>query len=388
MRILFTALGAYGHVYPLIPLARAARTAGHEVTFATSAAFTEQVRSFDLTPARVGIGILDAFTSLLGGADPGAAELHGRLPQLQGQVFGEVLPRAYLGDLTPLLARYRPDLVVWEHANPGGFLAALQAGIPSVGHGIGRLDAMAQMAETMILPLAGVAAEAGVELPRGSGATEPLLDIYPPSLQGDAATRPPNRIPMRPVPVDPPGELPEWLGERERGRPLIYLTIGTAFGAMASTAQVLNRAAHGAAALDADVLVVTGPSLPPDSLGALPERVRLRSWVPQARLLPMVDLIVHHGGSGTTLAAFAAGVPQLVVPLGADQFGNADAVVATGAGVQLDAATLTAAQVTEAAAALLEDAAIRRRTAEIAAEIAAMPSPEQIVGVLEATASR
>jgi hypothetical protein len=42
-------------------------------------------------------------------------------------------------------------------------------------------------------------------------------------------------------------------------------------------------------------------------------------------------LVVHHGGSGTTLSAAAAGVPQLVLPQGADQFANAGAL--TGVGV-------------------------------------------------------
>src|SRR5256885_9690132 len=36
VRLLFTSLAAYGHVYPLLPLAVAAREAGHEVLFATA----------------------------------------------------------------------------------------------------------------------------------------------------------------------------------------------------------------------------------------------------------------------------------------------------------------------------------------------------------------
>ena len=37
---------------------------------------------------------------------------------------------------------------------------------------------------------------------------------------------------------------------------------------------------------------------------------------------------MHHGGSGTILGALAAGVPQLLLPKGADQFENADLMTA------------------------------------------------------------
>ncbi|MFD6068801.1 glycosyltransferase, partial [Amycolatopsis lurida] len=35
MRLIFTSLVSHGHLYPLLPLAVAARDAGHEVLFAT-----------------------------------------------------------------------------------------------------------------------------------------------------------------------------------------------------------------------------------------------------------------------------------------------------------------------------------------------------------------
>src|SRR3569623_1483937 len=43
MRILFACTTAYGHLHPLVPLARAATDAGHEVAFATGAALARAV---------------------------------------------------------------------------------------------------------------------------------------------------------------------------------------------------------------------------------------------------------------------------------------------------------------------------------------------------------
>gem|GEM_PF-943165 len=45
MRVLFASLGTHGHTYPLLPLAAAARDAGHEVTFATGEGFAEVLRA-------------------------------------------------------------------------------------------------------------------------------------------------------------------------------------------------------------------------------------------------------------------------------------------------------------------------------------------------------
>ncbi len=49
------------------------------------------------------------------------------------------------------------------------------------------------------------------------------------------------------------------------------------------------------------------------------ERVLLVDEVPHLALFPRVRAVVHHGGAGTTAAALWAGVPQVILPAGADQ---------------------------------------------------------------------
>jgi vancomycin aglycone glucosyltransferase len=49
-------------------------------------------------------------------------------------------------------------------------------------------------------------------------------------------------------------------------------------------------------------------------------------------LFPRVDLIVHHGGAGTTAAALRSGVPQLVVPHIVDQFFHGRRIAELGVG--------------------------------------------------------
>ncbi|HYO58871.1 glycosyltransferase [Archangium sp.] len=47
---------------------------------------------------------------------------------------------------------------------------------------------------------------------------------------------------------------------------------------------------------------------------ALPEGVLAVDFVPHSWLFPRAACVVHHGGAGTTAAAFRAGVPAVIVP--------------------------------------------------------------------------
>jgi UDP:flavonoid glycosyltransferase YjiC (YdhE family) len=128
-------------------------------------------------------------------------------------------------------------------------------------------------------------------------------------------------------------------------------------------------------------VVVAAGRVRPDELGDVPDNVTVRAWVPQADLLPHVDVVVHHGGSGTTLGALTVGAPQLLLPQGADQFANADAVTAAGAALRLLPDELTADAVAEHTRALLSPgghSGQREAARAIADEIARMPSPDDV----------
>jgi UDP:flavonoid glycosyltransferase YjiC (YdhE family) len=325
MRVLFASYATVGHTYPLIPLAVAAREAGHEVHFAAGEAVHAPLSA------------------------------NGLLPFRPADVFGEI----YAEDLEPELARLAPDLVVHGWGVPGVAVAAHRAGIAGIWHGFGRM----------------IPDGIGLELPtRNTEAPgRPHVDICPPSLQDKDFLAEADRIELRPVPYSEPGSA---FAPAERGsRPLIYLTLGTTFG----TPELLTTAIDGLTRLDADVLVAAG-RVPPGDLGELLDNITVLNWVSQAELLPHVDLVVHHGGSGTTLGALAVGAPQLVLPQGADQFANADALAAAGAGVCLRPDEVSAESVAEQARALLPRSGTGFRDAAraLAEEIARMPSPAEV----------
>ncbi|CAL9438408.1 L-demethylnoviosyl transferase [Actinosynnema sp. ALI-1.44] len=371
MRILFSSLGSYGHTFPLMPLAIAAREVGHDVAFVTTAPFAPAVTAYGVEHVAGGMDMLAAFD--LANAGPAARRSPDFRPERVSRVFGSILPRRCAADLIPIILDRKPDLVVHELANPGAGLAAKVADVPAVCHSFGRMWRPTGPPEALRRNLAEVAADLGVELPEGDlmSLGNPYLDICPPSVQDPefAVTR---AVPLRPVPFSEPGELQAWV--REHREPLVYLTLGTAFG----DAGVLRTAIAGLATLDVRVLVSTGPSVEVEALGEVPGNVAVRPWLPQADLLPHVDLVVHHGGAGATMGTFATGVPHLVLPQGADQFSNADVVTAAGLGDQVLAADLTAEVVATKARRLLTDEGVRAAVAAMAAEVAAMPSPHDV----------
>lgn len=373
MRILFSSLGSHGHVYPLLPLAIAARRQGHDVLYAVDSGFHPTAEKLGFTVVDAGISIGDAFRQ--------ANELHGTpefrrdmLRQTAVQAFGSVLPRAFLTSLEPVMERDKPDLVVFEIANPGAGLAAVRAGIPAVAHGFGKMDADT-FPEAMRDLLLEYVAELGISLPNGQhyGLGSPYVDVFPPSLQDLTQLSEVDRIPLRPTPFAEPGELPGWVIAHER--PLVYLTFGTAF----ANPDLLRTAIAGLAGLDAEVLVASGPLVQPSALTDVPGNVHVLGWVPQADLLAHADLVAHHGGSGTTVTAMTHGVPQLALPQGADQFRNATLVADAGLGAQLAGEQFTEEAVHETAQKLLRDNDVRAANAAIAAEIAAMPHPDEVV---------
>ena len=371
MRIVFASIGAHGHLYPLVPLALAARDLGHDVVVATSKQFHPGLERAGLETASAG-GFLDDEVRLAlerRGGDPGAAF---------GEVFGRVLPLQLVSDLEPVLAAGDVGLVVHGLASPGAAIAARLAGVPTAVVGFGRMIEGA-LADAMLPSFQAVCAQFGFPIADPRTMDGPYLDICPPSLQVPGFVDHPAVLRTRFTPWNAPGDLPAALTDRDPSRPLVYLTLGTVF----AEAGVMRKMIDGLAALPVDVLVAGGPKIDAAELGDIPENVTVRAWIPQAAVLPYVDAIVHHGGSGTSLGAAAHAIPQLIVPLGADHETNAAELVRTGCAIRLSPHDLDAPAVAKHVQAILSDAAIARSVRRLAAEIAALPSPADTITHLQ-----
>jgi sterol 3beta-glucosyltransferase len=82
---------------------------------------------------------------------------------------------------------------------------------------------------------------------------------------------------------------------------------------------------------------------------SLPESVFHAGSIPHDWLLERASGLVHHGGFGTTVAGFRAGIPSLVIPHIIDQFMWGQKVVELGVGPQfIPRAKLTVDAMTDA----------------------------------------
>jgi UDP:flavonoid glycosyltransferase YjiC (YdhE family) len=380
VKILFASLGAYGHLYPMMPLALACADAGHQVVIATGKPFLDRLP----LPTVPGYPMTLEIDWAIQEARRRHPDLHGA--ELSMAMFADVTAEQVAPTMIEQCERIRPDLVIFEGMDTGAGVAASVLGIPAAAYAIGLRSSIYSVLHPATV---GYQRDTWLQLDRTPPEAKSLLaaaliNPAPPSLQGPEGTETPS-IGIRSVAYnESTAGVPAWL-TAERTRPRIYLTLGTvAFGAV----EVLNRAIAEIAPLGVDILVTVGPEGEPTALGDVPDNVRVERFVAQSAVLPLVDLIVHHGGTGTVLGALEAGLPQLVLPQGADQFLNAEIVAAGGIGRALPNDAQQPGVIGEAARALLGDSAERRAAGRVRDEVAAMPSPRDVVPSLVELAMR
>jgi hypothetical protein len=357
MRVVFGSLPAFGHLYPVMPLALACAEAGHDVMIAAGPPFTGRLPLPTMTEFPEGLTLQSAQARAAAIAiDPSKP-----LP-FPVALFGEILAGAVRDVLLLQWRADRPDLVVYESSNVGAGVAAQQLEMPAVSFATG------QWGELRLKLFQHV----GLPIPV-------MLDPLPPTWRESFEPAPARRIDIRTTPwSETSGTQPTWLNT-DSGRPRAYLTLGTvAFGAI----EVLRRAIIETTEAGVDVLAAVGPDGDPSLLDKLPDSVHVERFVAQQWVLSRVDLVVHHGGTGTILGAFAAGVPQVVIPQGADQFTNATRMTQVGAGrvVHNDD---RAGAITDAVHRILHGTAERDAAQRMQTEIAAMPSASEVARRLD-----
>jgi MGT family glycosyltransferase len=170
--------------------------------------------------------------------------------------------------------------------------------------------------------------------------------------------------------------------------PLVYVTFGSVAAGLPPLAGVYRSVLDALGDAPIRVLMTTGSGIEPASLEPWPANARVEKWWPQAGVMPYADVIVSHGGFGTTMTALAGGVPQVLMPLFAfDQFVNAERVAAMGAGVFLDGGpdvTLLAPTLAE----VLGDPAYEEKARGVAATMAELPDLASSVSFLEELSGR
>ncbi|MFJ9584802.1 nucleotide disphospho-sugar-binding domain-containing protein [Streptomyces acidicola] len=381
MRVLFTAFPKPSHYFPVVPLAWALRARGHSVRMAVSPLLADQVLHSGLP--LVSCGDTVDTRAIWRGFDvlgaPGTDRVeHARARAARAMTMFTEVARAMSPDLIDFARRWSPDLIVHEPRAYAGLIAAEVLKVPLVrqlwgtDYTVDRWDAERPFLESLL-------GDHGLD----SGAVDPLgtvtVDPCPPGLQLPAAGG--ERLQMRYVPYNGPGEVPAWL-RVPADRPRVCVTWGTSTRSPGYGADPVERIVAALDGLDVE-LVLALSARHRESL-SLPEGLRVVESMPLHLLLPSCAAVVHQGGAGTTLTAGAAGVPQLMFPAVIDGEVNSRGVVAAGAGLRLDTADLSdAGRIRTALETLLRRPSFREGARRLRAEFRLQPSPAEVAEQLE-----
>jgi UDP-glucoronosyl and UDP-glucosyl transferase len=314
VRILAASTQGAGHFGSLVPFLESAVRQGHDVLVVGPP--TLDPRGF---PFRVGEAPPEEELRPVWDSMPRQPPAQGEVVVV-GHIFARLNVQAMLGPITEAIEEWRPELILREPAEFASAIAAEMHGVPHARVAAG-LTLVEEGALAFAAPGIDEARDGVVE----AIAASPYLTCWPASADHGPIKAHRFADPAIDLATSP---LPEWWpGD---SRPLVYVTFGSVTAAVPPAAVAYPKALEAVDGLDARVLLTTGHEL---DLGPAPRNVHVERWVDQADILGEAAVVVGHGGSGTTLGALAAGVPQVVAPLFADQPYNAARVAVVGAGV-------------------------------------------------------
>ena len=288
---------------------------------------------------------------------------------------------------TPMVGHYYPMLPLIMAAVAEGHEVAVSTGL-EVGEALGAVSVThtygpTQAYEDEILALACelMAAELGSPNRWAAAMKAPRVDIWPPSLQVAGAVPSHHRLPIRPDQPKsedlPDPEIPPLPYERS-----IYATFGTVFASPEHFGTLLTAVRD----LPVNVIMTTGSGIDPAVLGPVPDHVVVLRFVPQQLIMARSVAVVSHAGSGTVLGAIAARLPQVCLPIGADQHINAAQVAAVGAGIAVSPRERTPERIRAAIERVLAEPSYAAAAGRLHDEIQTMPAASEVLGRLIARA--
>jgi MGT family glycosyltransferase len=176
--------------------------------------------------------------------------------------------------------------------------------------------------------------------------------------------------------------LPDAVADRPEGSALIYLSLGSLGSA---DVDLMKRLITVLAGTPHRYVVSMGPchadlDLAGNMWGA--------EFLPQTRIMPLVDLVITHGGNNTVTEAVHFGKPMIVLPLFWDQYDNAQRVAETGFGVRLDTYRFADAELHSAVERLLGDHELRARLDAVGGRVRANDGLTRAADLIEALGRR
>ncbi|KAA2262312.1 glycosyltransferase family 1 protein [Solihabitans fulvus] len=394
MRVLLTGLPIQSHLLPaLVPVAKALQRRGHDVALATGTAVRAQLEGHGIevlaiegVPAPEEVSGADQLED--SGTDFSVEKLRRWRPELTGPlvvpVFSERMTAAFAANLIDVARAWRPEVIVRETNEYGGYLAAEVLGlplamvdiaplitrlVPDLTDRLNRLRGKLGLAEVDSFTHANGRLTAGL-LP---AAWYPE-DLRTPGLRHYRAADAVDSRPLDPAIARLPADLP-----------LVLASYGTStHWLLGAESTLMHLTVEALGSLPVQAVVALGPG---DAVarwnGPRPNNVHLTSFVQQRLLIGACDVFLTHGGFGGIGDSLSAGTPMTALPLFADQPDNTARVQELGLGVRTDPAGLTPDTLAADVQRVLTEPAYRLAARGFQRQILGLPSLEAFAADLE-----
>lgn len=416
-RIFFAPVHVAGHFFPTIPLAKSLQARGHDITYLSECNMKEVVEGEGIDYCRVGPGV---WAGNIAEKFPKIRSLKGnaRIHYILKDAYLRLTPH-YVRDAVPIIEEAKPDLLVFDPLSFPGPILAERMGIPWVttsmflgmipGNGsppysLGwppahnlfqrlfykfvwlALFAYCRRYDTVINC---IRMEFGLPPKRMAFLQSALSPYLYLSFTSSEIEYPIHHLPPQVHLVGPSVwssprnyEAPDWFRTFPQRRPAVYFTIGTVESAYdRGFFSIASEAVRAMPQIEAVMTVCyDGPDI--RNL-AVPANLRIERYVPNALIVPKVDLVVHHGGFSTTLDCLMNGTPSIVIPFEGDQNENGRRVSYLKAGYRMRYKELTAEKLREAILRALGDPSLATRSREIAGALGRQNGPETAADLVE-----
>jgi rhamnosyltransferase subunit B len=421
LQILLATLGSAGDVHPFIALGTALLSRGHDVTLITSAVFRSLIEAQGLK--FLGIGSLETAREVIG--DPGVWHLRKGFAIL-GRVVGPAIEELFSAIETHAGA---DTVVVYSTLALGARLAQEKLGITSASvhlqpsvirsyadqgmFGNLRLSAahprwlkrlVFDAADALVLdrtlkpPLNAARARLGLApvshvLDRWLHSPQLVLALFPDWFAAPQPDWPPNTHAVGFVLWDRPAG--EWTLDHSLSAPAASLAQAEEFLAAGAAPVVFTPGSAGAsmqrffaesveAARRAGLRAMLVTNFPQQLPARLPPGIQAFGYLPFSWILSRAALLAYHGGIGTLAQALSAGVPQIIVPHGYDQFDSGFRIERLGVGASIPVRAYRAARVSRSLREVLDDQGAAQRRRAIAARIDSAASLTRACTLIEA----
>ncbi|WP_067499156.1 glycosyltransferase [Actinoplanes sp. TFC3] len=385
MRILFTTHPASGHLRPLVPIAHAALRQGHEVAVAAPAVLGAEIAGYGLThleagydwryevydmipPGYAGFGLLDA------------AEAFTALGRPLTEAFAGHIARGTARDLLAATAAFKPDVIVRELDELGGYLAAEALGVPHVS--IASFGGLDDVRPEVLGPILDAGRhELGLPAdPRGERLYGHLhANFLPPQYSPAEMILPNTRCYRHPNAEQRDGHLDAELAELDLSRPFVFAGFGTVVYNLPGSDTLVDSTIAALGEVDCTAVLAVGSSGRTQRTRPVPPNVHLVTFVEQALILEGCDAFLTHGGLNSMKEAMRLGVPMLAVPPLGDHRHNAAQAEALGISRTVPLAQATAPALAAALSEVLTDPAYRVRARRLQRHIHAQPPVDVLI---------